>query len=119
MLAASVWCAINNAVASLGDYQKNPELTMPATPEAVLKSVMRMQGTPWEVDAEVDTDTVVSLIKGAEENSDLYNDKVMPQDVRHAKDIDPAEVEGRQVDDQPEAIEHPNVAGARGPAHSE
>ena len=43
----------------------------------------------------------------------------MPQDVRHAKDIDPKEVAGKQTDEQPEAIEHPNVAGARGPAHSE
>lgn len=89
MLAASVWCALNNAVASLGDYKKNPELTMPATPEAVLKAVMRMQGTPWDLTTEADTDTIDSLVKNAEENSDLYNEKAMPQDVRHAKDIDP------------------------------
>jgi len=119
MLAASVWCALNNAVASLSDYKKNPELTMPATPEAVLKAVMRMEGTSWDLETKADKDTMDSLVKGVEENGDLYNDKVMPQDVRHAKDIDPKEVEGKQTDEQPEAIEHPNVAGARGPAHSE
>ena len=119
MLAASVWCALNNAVASLGNYQKNPELTMPATPEAVLKAVMRMEGSSWDLEIKADKDTMDSLIKGIEEKGDLYNDKVMPQDVRHAKDIDPKEVAGKQTDEQPEAIEHPNVAGARGPAHSE
>ncbi|WP_131667695.1 xanthine dehydrogenase molybdopterin binding subunit [Psychrobacter pygoscelis] len=107
MLAASVWCAINNAVASLGSYKKNPELTMPATPEAVLKAVMRMQGEAWEID----------------ENSDYKPESTatnkMPEQVRHAQDIDPPEVVGKLTDDQPEAVDEPNVAGARGPAHSE
>ena len=78
-----------------------------------------MEGTSWELETKADKDTMDSLAKGVEENGDLYNDKVMPQDVRHAKDIDPKEVTGKQTDEQPEAIEHPNVAGARGPAHSE
>ena len=117
MLAASVWCAINNAVASLGDYKKNPELTMPATPEAVLKAVMRMEGETWSIDTPVDADAIDSLTK-----NDIYgadDDKVKPQQVAHADDIKPPEVEGEWRDDQPEAIEHPNVATARGPAHSE
>src|SRR5699024_10776166 len=61
MLAASVWCAINNAIASLGDYKQNPELTMPATPEAVLKAVMRLQGQAWEIASKPDTETIESL----------------------------------------------------------
>ena len=117
MLAASVWCAINNAVASLGNYKKNPELTMPATPEAVLKAVMRMEGAAWDIDAKVDVNTIDSLTQ--DDACGVDDDKVKPQQVRHAKDINPPEVEGQLVDDKPEAIENPNVATARGPAHSE
>ncbi|WP_350558342.1 xanthine dehydrogenase molybdopterin binding subunit [Psychrobacter sp. CAL346-MNA-CIBAN-0220] len=118
MLAASVWCAINNAVASLGDYKKNPELTMPATPEAVLKAVMRMQGQEWEIKAKVDGDTIDSLTP-VDDDCGIDDDRVMPQQVPHGKDVNPPEVEGKLTDDQPEAIEHPNVSTARGPAHSE
>lgn len=107
MLAASVWCAINNAVASLGDYKKNPELTMPATPEAVLKAVMHLQGEAWEID------------ENSDNNSESTATNKMPEQVRHAQDIDPPEVVGKLTDDQPEAVDEPNVAGARGPAHSE
>lgn len=109
MLAASVWCAINNAVASLGDYKKNPELTMPATPEAVLKAVMRMQGEAWELEEQGTSDS----------NTESVGNKPMPEKVRHAQDINPPEVAGKLTDEQPEAIDQPNVAGARGPAHSE
>lgn len=109
MLAASVWCAINNAVASIGDYKKNPELTMPATPEAVLKAVMRMQGEAWELEEQGASDS----------NTESVGNKPMPEKVRHAQDIDPPEVVGKLTDEQPEAIDTPNVAGARGPAHSE
>ena len=109
MLAASVWCAINNAVASIGDYKKNPELTMPATPEAVLKAVMRMQGEAWELEEQGTSDSKTESVAN----------KPMPEKVRHAQDIDPPEVVGKLTDEQPEAIDKPNVAGARGPAHSE
>ncbi|MBH0096523.1 xanthine dehydrogenase molybdopterin binding subunit [Psychrobacter sp. NZS113] len=118
MLAASVWCAINNAVASLGDYKKNPELTMPATPEAVLKSVMRMQGQAWEVADKADTDTIESLTS-AVDNHGIDDDRVQPQQVSHGKNINPTETEGQLFDDQPEAIKDPNVSTARGPAHGE
>jgi xanthine dehydrogenase large subunit len=118
MLAASVWCAINNAVASLGDYKKNPELTMPATPEAVLKSVMRMQGQAWEIVDKVDTDTIESLTS-VDDNYGIDDDRVQPQQVPHGKDINPIETEGQLFDDQPEAIKDPNVSTARGPAHGE
>ncbi|CAM4002168.1 xanthine dehydrogenase molybdopterin binding subunit [Psychrobacter arenosus] len=109
MLAASVWCAINNAVASIGDYKQNPELTMPATPEAVLKAVMRMQGEAWELEEQRTRDS----------KTESVGNKPMPDKVRHAQDIDPPEVAGKLSDEQADAIEHPNVAGARGPAHSE
>jgi len=36
MLAISVYCAINHAVASVGDYRVFPKLDAPATPEAIL-----------------------------------------------------------------------------------
>ena len=118
MLAASVWCAINNAVASLGDYKKNPELTMPATPEAVLKAVMRMQGQAWEIADKVDVDTIESLTS-ADDNYGIDDDRVQPQQVSHGKNINPTETEGQLFDDQPEAIKDPNVSTARGPAHGE
>ncbi|WP_201551758.1 xanthine dehydrogenase molybdopterin binding subunit [Psychrobacter fjordensis] len=118
MLAASVWCAINNAVASLGDYKKNPELTMPATPEAVLKAVMRMQGQAWEIADKVDVDTIESLTS-ADDNYGIDDDRVQPQQVPHGKNINPTETEGQLFDDQPEAIKDPNVSTARGPAHGE
>ena len=37
MLAISVWCALRDACASLADYQFNPPLAAPATPEQVFK----------------------------------------------------------------------------------
>lgn len=39
MLGVSVWCAIRDAVASLGDYRISPAMNAPATPEEVLKGV--------------------------------------------------------------------------------
>ena len=132
MLAASVWCAINNAVASLKDYKQNPELTMPATSEAVLKAVMRMQGEEWELPPIVDKDVNVNAnaishptnnIKIAEEHSadgHVRDDvQAKPQLVSHAKNTKPPQSDGETVDDQLEAIKHPNVAVGRGPAHSE
>lgn len=122
MLAASVWCAINNAIASLGDYKKNPELTMPATPEAVLKAVMRMQGQEWEIATDINVEAIDSLKHNTKDTSEvdgIDDDKVKPEQVPHGEDVNPPEVAGQQVDDQPEAIEEPNVSTARGPAHSE
>ena len=116
MLAASVWCAINNAVASIGGYKNNPELTMPATPEAVLKAVMRMQGQAWEINEESHSG---SSAADRSSSAGSVAHKPMPEQVRHAQDIDPPEVAGKLTDDQPEAVDQPNVAGARGPAHSE
>ncbi len=122
MLAASVWCAINNAVASMADYKKNPELTMPATPEAVLKAVMRLQGEAWEIATDINTDAIESL----KHNSDctsavdgLDDDKVEPLEVAHSENIDAPKVKGQLHDDQPEAIKNPNVSVGRGPAHSD
>ncbi|MGO2560853.1 xanthine dehydrogenase molybdopterin binding subunit [Psychrobacter sp.] len=118
MLAASVWCAINNAIASVGDYKKNPELTMPATPEAVLKSVMRLQGQAWEILERIDTDAVESLTS-VDDNCGIDDDRVQPQQVPHSKDIHLPATEGTLMDEQPEAIQDPNVSTARGPAHGE
>ncbi|NMP29744.1 xanthine dehydrogenase molybdopterin binding subunit [Rahnella sp. SAP-1] len=43
MLGISVWCALKDAIASLGDYQLQPQLDAPATPERVLRGVMQIQ----------------------------------------------------------------------------
>ncbi len=43
MLALSVWCALKDAIASLDDYNTDPYLPTPATPEKVLDAVMAMQ----------------------------------------------------------------------------
>ena len=76
-----------------------------------------MEGEAWDIDAKVDVNTIDSLTQ--DDACGVDDDKVKPQQVRHAKDINPPEVEGQLVGDQPEAIENPNVATARGPAHSE
>ncbi|HLQ17849.1 MAG TPA: xanthine dehydrogenase molybdopterin binding subunit, partial [Tabrizicola sp.] len=39
MLGISVWCAIKDAVASLADYRRHPDIDAPATPERVLWGV--------------------------------------------------------------------------------
>ncbi|MCY7293886.1 xanthine dehydrogenase molybdopterin binding subunit [Alteromonas sp. a30] len=39
MLAISVWSAIKDAISSLSNYQIDPDLHPPATPEAVLKAI--------------------------------------------------------------------------------
>ncbi|NVJ70816.1 MAG: xanthine dehydrogenase molybdopterin binding subunit [Alphaproteobacteria bacterium] len=44
MLANSVFLAIRDAVASVGGYQISPQMNAPATPEEVLKAVMKVQG---------------------------------------------------------------------------
>ncbi|MGH6931622.1 MAG: molybdopterin cofactor-binding domain-containing protein [Dongiaceae bacterium] len=42
MLAISVHCAISDAIASLADYRKLPDLDAPATPERVLSAIARI-----------------------------------------------------------------------------
>ncbi|MDH4582126.1 xanthine dehydrogenase molybdopterin binding subunit [Pseudomonas sp. BN415] len=43
MLGIAVWCAIKDAVASLGDYKAQPNIDAPATPERVLWGVEQMK----------------------------------------------------------------------------
>ena len=43
MLAISVWCALKDAVASIGDYQHQVQINSPATPEAILWAVQEMR----------------------------------------------------------------------------
>ena len=43
MLGIAVWCAIKDAVASLGDYKAQPQIDAPATPERVLWGVEQMK----------------------------------------------------------------------------
>jgi len=39
MLAISVWCALKDALSSLTDYQVDPDLHTPATPESVVNAI--------------------------------------------------------------------------------
>ncbi|MBN0987812.1 xanthine dehydrogenase molybdopterin binding subunit [Amphritea pacifica] len=43
MLGISIFCAIKDAIASIGDYRSSPALDAPATPERVLWAVQDMQ----------------------------------------------------------------------------
>ena len=43
MLAMSVFYAIKDAVASVGNYQFAPELNSPATPERILMSINKIK----------------------------------------------------------------------------
>jgi xanthine dehydrogenase large subunit len=43
MLGIAAWCAIKDAVASLGDYQYQPKIDAPATPERVLWGCEQMR----------------------------------------------------------------------------
>ena len=43
MLGISVWLAIRDAIASITDHQFSPELDAPATPETVLKSIIKLR----------------------------------------------------------------------------
>ena len=43
MLAMSVFYAIKDAVASIGNYQIMPELNAPATPERILMSINKIK----------------------------------------------------------------------------
>jgi len=43
MLAISVFSAITDAVASIGNYKTLPDLHAPATPEAILRAITALQ----------------------------------------------------------------------------
>jgi xanthine dehydrogenase large subunit len=43
MLGISVWCALQDAVASVADYRRHPMLDAPATPERVLAGVTQLE----------------------------------------------------------------------------
>ena len=43
MNAMSVFFAIKNAIASIGNYNINPKLNAPATPEAILMSIKKLK----------------------------------------------------------------------------
>ena len=43
MNAMSVFFAIKNAIASIGNYTLNPELNAPATPEKILMSINKLR----------------------------------------------------------------------------
>ncbi len=44
MLGIAAWCAIQDAVASVGNYRQHPSLDAPATPERVFWGVEKMRG---------------------------------------------------------------------------
>ncbi|ERK17563.1 Xanthine dehydrogenase, molybdenum binding subunit [Pantoea sp. AS-PWVM4] len=44
MLGIAVWCALQDAVASVADYRQHPLLDAPATPERVFWGVQRLSG---------------------------------------------------------------------------
>jgi len=43
MLGIAAWCAIKDAVASVADYQYQPEIDAPATPEKVLMGIEKLR----------------------------------------------------------------------------
>ncbi|ANG64733.1 xanthine dehydrogenase molybdopterin binding subunit [Marinobacterium aestuarii] len=48
MLGISVWCALKDAIASVGDYRFSPHVDAPATPERVLWGVEQMKAAMAE-----------------------------------------------------------------------
>ncbi|WP_312756995.1 xanthine dehydrogenase molybdopterin binding subunit [Pantoea brenneri] len=44
MLGIAAWCALQDAVASVGGYVQHPQLDAPATPERVLNGVLQLAG---------------------------------------------------------------------------
>lgn len=49
MLGIAAWCALKDAVASLGDYRLHPRLDAPATPERVLMAIQQIRATTRQV----------------------------------------------------------------------
>lgn len=56
MLGIAAWCAIKDAVASLGDYRHQPKIDAPATPERVLWGCEQMRA--FQRDAELAAEIV-------------------------------------------------------------
>ena len=44
MLAFSVWLAIKDAISAVGDHNKEPEFSLPATNEVILHSIEKLRG---------------------------------------------------------------------------
>lgn len=44
MLGIAAWCALQDAVASVGGYARHPQLDAPATPERILNGVLQLAG---------------------------------------------------------------------------
>lgn len=57
MLGIAAWCALKDAVASLADYQVQPQIDAPATPERVLWGVEQMRKLKAQVKAASATET--------------------------------------------------------------
>ncbi|WP_044874894.1 xanthine dehydrogenase molybdopterin binding subunit [Pseudomonas sp. LFM046] len=57
MLGIAAWCAIKDAVASLGDYKAQPQIDAPATPERVLWGVEQMKKLQQPAKASTPTET--------------------------------------------------------------
>lgn len=49
MLGIAAWCALKDAVASLGDYRLHPRLDAPATPERVLMAIQQIRAATRQV----------------------------------------------------------------------
>ncbi len=60
MLGIAAWCAIKDAVASLGDYQHQPKIDAPATPERVLWGCEQMRAL--RRDAELVAETAAEIV---------------------------------------------------------
>ena len=109
MLAASVWCAINNAVASIANYSVNPELTMPATPEAVLKAVIRLEGGDW-------SNQDSKNLEASSANDYLHKYTASVKHDSHNKPPYVAINYATNIENR-ESFDSSNIEGARGPAH--
>ncbi|WP_175253816.1 xanthine dehydrogenase molybdopterin binding subunit [Pseudomonas sp. BMW13] len=57
MLGIAAWCALKDAVASLADYQVQPQIDAPATPERVLWGVEQMRKLKAQAKAASATET--------------------------------------------------------------
>ncbi|WP_240356549.1 xanthine dehydrogenase molybdopterin binding subunit [Pseudomonas sp. 15A4] len=60
MLGIAAWCAIKDAVASLGDYQHQPKIDAPATPERVLWGCEQMRAL--RRDAELAAENAAEIV---------------------------------------------------------
>jgi xanthine dehydrogenase large subunit len=61
MLGIAAWCAIKDAVASLGDYREQPRIDAPATPERVLWGCEQMR----QLKRAASVDNEATLVEGA------------------------------------------------------